>query len=479
MRQVALVVLCVSVGLSGLARAGAPESADGEPVTIGHRYRIESQVLRETRSYAVHKPGGYDFSDQRYGVVVLLDAEWNFNHVSATVDQLAATGRAMPMLVVGIDNTDRTRDLTPPITTGKPEDKPQFGTVGGAANFLAFIADELLPHIDRTYRTRPTRILIGHSFGGLFAVHALFNRPEVFKAYIVISPSLWWDNQLLAKQADQFVAEHTDLRTAVYMTMGNEGGAMLGGAQKVIGALSASPANIGSTFRHWPEESHGSVVMRSVYEGIEWLSEIYYTHEPPRVYEESGLQFFDKRFDRISQYLGYEVKVPEHVLMDVHQYLLSQKRPKESLQVLQRLQQLYPSSPGVHYELGRVHLALNERVPAEQALKRTLDLYPGHLAARAELEKLGIDPKTIVVETTVAPAVLRGYAGEYRYKDETSIVTFEDGKLFMTSGKDKRELRPRSNTSFFSLDADREYTFGRKLLTVQLTDFTYQSRKVK
>ena len=79
-------------------------------------------------------------------------------------------------------------------------------------------------------------------------MHALFNRPEVFKAYIAISPALWWDNQALARQAEQFADDHKDFQTAVYMTMGNEGGAMLGGAQKVIGALSSTSGNIGTRF---------------------------------------------------------------------------------------------------------------------------------------------------------------------------------------------------------------------------------------
>jgi len=483
MRFSARIALSLSMLAPMAGLASAPAQEVGEPVTIGHRYKIQSKVLNETRQYLVHKPGGYDFSDERYPVVVLLDGESNFQHVSATLDQLRNTGRMLPMLLVGIENTDRQRDFTPPILTAKPEDRPPGG-VGGASQFLSFIADELLPHIDKTYRTRPTRILIGHSYGGLFAVHTLFNRPEVFKAYIAISPSLWWDDQALAKQADRFVADHKDLQTAVYMTMGNEGGSMLGGAQKVIGALASSPRNFSVAFQNWPEESHGSVVMRSVYEGMKWLHEPYYEHEPIRTYEESGLQVFDKRFGMISTYLGYEVKVPEHVLMQIQNYLQQEKRSQEAQQVLKRVIEIYPVSPGAHYELGKTYLALDDRANAVQELKRTLELYPGHVGARSDLEKLGIDAKTVVTETSVAPAVLRGYVGEYRYSDETSIVTLEDGKLFMKLGKDKRELHARSNVSFFAIDSDREYIFNRKArrtasLTVQLPEFTYESRKVK
>ncbi|MET0535699.1 MAG: tetratricopeptide repeat protein, partial [Steroidobacter sp.] len=239
--------------------------------------------------------------------------------------------------------------------------------------------------------------------------------------------------------------------------------------------------NIGSTFQHWPEESHGSVVMRSVYEGMEWLHEGYYTHDSMRAYEESGLQLFDKHIQGISKYLGYEVKLPEPVLMGVYQGLMERKRPQDAKQVLERLLQDYPVSPGVHYELGRVDLELNERASAEKHFRKALELYPGHGSARAELEKLGVDPQTVITETTVPPSVLRGHVGEYRYKDETSKVTLEDGKLFMNVGRDKRELRARSTTRFFAIESDREYTFNRKAgtLTIELPEFTYDSRKVR
>lgn len=465
-----------------LAQSAAHVETDGEPVTIGQRYNIESKVLQETRRYIVHKPRDYDFSNESYPLVILLDGDANIQNVSASMDFLADNGRAMPMLVVGIENTDRQRDLTPPLTGAKPEKLPD-GNIGGAPSFLSFIADELLPHLDRTYRTRPTRILIGHSFGGLFAVHALFNRPDLFKAYIIISPSLWWDNQALAKQADAFVADHSDLQVAVYMTMGNEGGLMLGGAQKVIGSLAGSRA-ISTAFQRWPEQTHGSVVMPSVYAGMEWLHEEYYIHEPFRVYEASGLEFFDKRFALISKFLGYEVKIPEHVLMSIQDALTESKRPAEAQKVLQRVLQLYPNSPGAHYELGKSLLETSDRMRAAEELKRALELYPGYLGARAELEKLGLDPKKIVIETKPSPAVLRGYVGEYRYADETSRVSLEDGKLFLKVRDDKRELLPRSDVDFYSMDVDREYTFHRKSgrttsMTVQLWNCTYDSAKVK
>jgi hypothetical protein len=194
---VARVLLHASLGaltvVAPLAVSAATQAP--EPVVIGEKFQIESRVLAETRTYVVHTPDYYKKRTDAYPVLVLLDAENNFAYTSAAVHLLSANGRIPAMIVVGINNTDRTRDMTP----SRPASS--FGgaswTGGGADKFLSFIADELLPTIDRNYRTRPYRVLIGHSLGGLFAVYALLNRPEVFKGYIVTSPSLWWDDQAL------------------------------------------------------------------------------------------------------------------------------------------------------------------------------------------------------------------------------------------------------------------------------------------
>ncbi len=111
-------------------------------------------------------------------------------------------------------------------------------------------------------------------------------------------------------------------------------------------------------------------------------------------------------------------------------------------------------------------------------------LYPGHAGARAELKKLGIDPKSVVTEISVPVTTLREYVGEYRYGDEVSLVTLEGGKLFMKVGNDKRQLLAHSEASFFAIESDREYTFNRnsgrvKSLTIELPNFTYESLKVK
>lgn len=385
--------------------------------------------------------------------------------------------------VVGIENTDRQRDLTPPITKTSTSDRPE-GKVGGAEQFLSFIAQELLPEIDRTYRTRPTRILIGHSFGGLFACYTLLKRPELFKAYIVASPSLWWDNQALAEEALNFGANHKDVQTAAYVTMGSEGGSMLGGTQKFVGALVSAGNGVEAVFTRWPEESHGSVVMRSVYEGLKWLHESYYTTDPILSYEVSGLQSYDKRFGLISKHLGYEVKPPLWELVEIQQYLRSEKRFPEAAQVLERMVQMYPHATNARYDLGLVCLELQDKERATAILTQVLKDNPGHSGARAELQKIGVDPNTIVRDANPPARALRTYVGEYRYSDELLQVILEEGKLFTRVRNEKKELRALSETKFYAVDLDRQYTFNSKngrtvSVTVRMPTFTFESVRQK
>lgn len=471
------------LALSSFAHSAPQEAHAIGSVTIAERYSIQSKALNETRTFLVHKPGGYDFTDERYPVIVLLDGETNIQHVSASADFLANNGRAMKMLVVGIENTDRQRDFTPPITNTRNNDRPE-GKVGGAEQFLSFIGEELLPYIDRTYRTRPTRILIGHSFGGLCASYALLKRPELFKAYISASPSLWWDNQALADEALNFAANHKDLQVAVYVTMGSEGGSTLGGTQKFVGALTSAGNGFEVSFTRWPEESHGSVVMRSVYEGLKWLHESYYTTDPIRTYEVSGLQSYDKRFALISKYLGYEVKPPESEFWQIQHYLRYEKRFEEATQVLEHMVQLYPHATNARYDLGVVYLELQDKERAAATLTQLLKENPGHSGVRTGLQKIGIDPNTVVKDVNPPAHVLRSYVGEYRYSDELLHVIFEDGKLFTQVRDEKKELRALSETEFYAVDLDREYTFNRKSgrtvsVTVRMPAFTFESVRQK
>jgi uncharacterized protein len=127
------------------------------------------------------------------------------------------------MIVVGILNTDRTRDLTPTHSTSSAfgQTPEMLKNSGGADNFLAFIEKELMPYIDTTYPVAPYKMLVGHSFGGLFAMHTLLNKPQLFNSYIAIDPSLWWDDQALAKKAITALQQNAFPAKPFYLAIAN------------------------------------------------------------------------------------------------------------------------------------------------------------------------------------------------------------------------------------------------------------------
>ena len=149
------------------------------------RATIDSKILGEARSVLIRTPASYATGARSYPVLYLTDGDRQLPHTAATIDFLTREGRMPEVILVGITNTDRTRDLTPTHVDQTALDGQQFRfpTSGGADKFLSFIETELIPYVEANYRTEPFRILAGHSFGGLFAMHALLSRPRLFNGH--------------------------------------------------------------------------------------------------------------------------------------------------------------------------------------------------------------------------------------------------------------------------------------------------------
>ncbi|MEO7632709.1 MAG: alpha/beta hydrolase-fold protein, partial [Blastocatellia bacterium] len=221
------------------------------------RLSLKSTVLSEERIVFVRTPPGYERNGRRYPVLYLTDAEAQMDHTVTTIDFLARNGRIPELIVVGITNTDRTRDLTPTHAAfggGQP-----LPTSGGADKFLKFIETELIPSIESDYRTQPYRIFAGHSFGGLFALHTLMTRSEVFNAYIAVSPTMHWDNNLPLREAETFGKDRKEANRTLFVTMSNEGEEMVGGFDRFKKLLAKqAPKHFTWDAMYLEDEDHGS-----------------------------------------------------------------------------------------------------------------------------------------------------------------------------------------------------------------------------
>jgi hypothetical protein len=187
------------------------------------RFAIKSAVLGEERVILIRTPVGYETNKLNYPVLYMTDGDAHMGHTASTIEFLTQNGRIPELIVVGITNTDRTRDLTPVKSTNKnAAGELQSPTSGGADNFLKFIETELIPKIEKEYRVQPYRILAGHSLGGLFAIHAMMSKPGVFNSYIAVSPSLQWENGEALKRAQAYFANQKELKATLFVSLGNE-----------------------------------------------------------------------------------------------------------------------------------------------------------------------------------------------------------------------------------------------------------------
>ncbi len=225
MRFLTLVCLLLLLPLPGVA-----QDRYRRAIEIGAVDSVWSAALDEHRPYLVYTPPSYadtTLAPQHYPVLYLLDGSAHFHSVSGLV-QILGTGvngtYAIPeMIVVAIPNTDRTRDLTPtrPATDFDGTPTPQDATSGGHAAFFSFLEGELIPHIESQFRTMPYRVFVGHSLGGITTLNALYTIPETFNAYVAIDPSLWWDDNVLLRQAkDYFSSARLDGK-ALYVAQAN------------------------------------------------------------------------------------------------------------------------------------------------------------------------------------------------------------------------------------------------------------------
>jgi predicted alpha/beta superfamily hydrolase len=455
-RQVCFVSLSMAAMLVVSQPVAGRDSASVKAgaVQIGQRYKMYSNALKEPRTYLVHKPTRYEFSKQKYPVLILLDGADHFEHTSATVEFLASIGRIPQMIVVAIPNTDRRRDMTPPIASAAAQ-----GGTGGANEFLSFIGDELLPEIERRYRTVPYRVIAGHSLGGLTAVHSLVKRPALFNGYLVMSPSLWWDEQAPVKAAAAYLSANPEVKADFYMTLGAEGEGMLSGAWRLASHLEElAPKSLRWKFVRSPEESHGSIPHRSTYDGLQFLFDGW-DFGSLAAYDQMGLAGIEASYAKLSERLGFQVPMPDSTTGGLFFALLGEKRYADAEAVLKRGVELFPNVSDVYAGAGYLYDAQKNEPKAIENWKQVLRMYPGSMQARQRLTDYKVDFSAIVSEPKLTEKALRAVAGNYRVADLELDITYEEGKLFATSDSGRFEIRALSDSTFYYVNADVEVEF--------------------
>lgn len=271
-----LLVLIFSTTLS------FAQSSATKPFVLGVIDEIQSVQLAEKRVLNIYLPEGYSKNDTlKYPVIYLLDgsADEDFIHVVGLVqfNTFPWINRIPKSIVVGIANIDRRRDFTYPTTL--EEDKKRYKTAGKSEKFIAFLEKELQPYIERTYKTMNSKTIIGQSLGGLLATEILLKKPLLFNKYIIISPSLWWDNASLLKQSSLLLEENFKQKTDIYIGVGKEGLApsdiphvMEVDANLLVEKIKATKSkNVTVHFDYLPQEDHATVTHQAIFNAFRLL----------------------------------------------------------------------------------------------------------------------------------------------------------------------------------------------------------------
>ena len=186
---------------------------------VSMRTSIQSGILQEERPIRIHLPRKYELSGGRYPVLFVLDADQEdlFKYAVRDAGLLADRGEIPAMIIVGIENTNRLRDMNVPDFEYQGE-----AVVGGAGKFLDFIKEELVPYIDEKYRTSHPKIVFGGSASATFSIFAMVSRPAVFDAYIASSPSFFVNEKLIDQYSRNFFSGSESLDRVFFMNLGTE-----------------------------------------------------------------------------------------------------------------------------------------------------------------------------------------------------------------------------------------------------------------
>ena len=281
--KLAPVLCCLIFSKAVVGQNSDKELSRTKPFVIGAIEEIQSAELSEKRILNIYLPEGYNKNDTiHYPVVYLLDgsADEDFIHIVGLYqfNSFPWIDRVPKSIVVGIASVDRRRDFTFPTTIAN--DKIKYPTTGKSARFILFLEHELQPFIEKNYKTNTSKTIIAQSLGGLLATEILLTKPALFNKYIIVSPSLWWDNASLLKKSSQVLMANFKQKIDVYIGVGKEG--LVPGDNPRVMEVDANllaerikftkSKSVKVFFDYLPQEVHATILHPAVFNALRYLN---------------------------------------------------------------------------------------------------------------------------------------------------------------------------------------------------------------
>jgi predicted alpha/beta superfamily hydrolase len=266
-----VVLLAIVICFVSATTAQVP-GVSVKPFILGETRVIFSPRLKENRTLNIYLPEQYD-SSKPYPVIYLLDGSANedFVHIAGLLQFFYMAYQVPPHILVGIANVDRKRDFT--FQSGIAALKKSYPTTGSSGHFIDFIEFELQPFIRSAYKTTGVNYIIGQSLGGLLALEILVKKPKLFTHYLVVSPSLWWDDESLLKSTRGL--SPASLQNIAYLYIcagGKEEAVMKKDAQQMYTILKKIIPQPGKIhFLLLPAENHATILHQAIIEAFKRL----------------------------------------------------------------------------------------------------------------------------------------------------------------------------------------------------------------
>jgi hypothetical protein len=380
---------------------------ENNSVIIGHVDSFYSQILKEKRKFWIHLPPSAlngKHPKKRYPVVYLLDGDKHFNVVAGMIDYLSSVydNSLVPeMIVVGIMNTDRYRDLTPTyVSNGLFVDSASGRRSGGGTQFMAFIEKELMPHIDSLYPAGRYRLMIGHSLGGLMAINTLIHQKNLFNSYIAIDPSMWWDKQKLLHETEQTLKTTSYAGTALFLGMAHtqksgmdttvlqtdttEGTIHARGILQLSRYLIAGRQNgLEADFKYYHADSHTSVPFICTYDGLRFIFKSFQLNLKDDYFNDPAFPlatFMKNHYETITSKYGITEEdgsillPPENLVNNLGFFVLGKKQFDKAEEMFKMNIKNYPSGAVAYGYLGDLYSAKGDKENAVASYNKSLSL---------------------------------------------------------------------------------------------------------
>ena len=462
MKNILLILLAAIISLTGNGQTS-------DNIIIGKVDSVYSGILKENRKVWVYVPNmksGTQTTSQRYPVIYVLDGDGHFESIAGMIQQLSQVNgnTVVPeMIVVGIPNTDRTRDLTPThIISDPPMMDSNFSkTTGGGENFASFLEKELIPHIDSIYPTQPYRLLIGHSFGGLTVMNIITNHTKLFNAYIAIDPSMWYDkeNFLVATKKKLAVQKYNGTRLYVGIANTLPEGMTLEKLKKDTSAETRHPRSIfaldkfiranpqnGLQYesKYYADDDHGSVPLISEYDGLRFLFSWHRLKLSMSDFMGPGIevvQKIKKHYETVTKEMGYKVTPPEMMINGLGYEALSQKQYEKAAALFELNIACYPESGNTYDSYADLLLAKKDTTSAVTNYKKALAITNSEDTKQKLDQLLGKSTFKLSVKD------LEKYVGAFEFEvvSLTATTTIKGDALWVSApGQGDNELVPLS-----------------------------------